>query len=83
MLENLEKLPQGIYRHFKGGNYDVQGVAVHSETGEHLVVYRPMYGDRKLTVRPLEMFTDHIEREKYSGPRFVLIMSNESGRREE
>lgn len=83
MPENLEKLPQGIYRHFKGNNYDVLGVAVHSETGEQLVVYRPMYGDRKLTVRPLEMFTDHVERGKYSGPRFVLVMSNESGLKEE
>ena len=43
-------LPTGIYEHFKGNKYDVQGVATHSESGELVVVYRPMYGDKNLWV---------------------------------
>lgn len=55
----------GVYRHFKGGFYYVEGVAAHSETGEKLVVYRQLYGDRQLYVRPLEMFLSETDREKY------------------
>lgn len=100
----------GIYKHFKGGEYEVYGVArngdiadaeftsiaQHSETAhvvclyiklalpapyfivtdliykEPLVVYRPLYGDRRLTVRPLSMWSEHVERDDYSGPRFVF-----------
>lgn len=49
-------LKAGIYRHYKGNLYEVSGVATHSETEEKLVVYRPLYGERGLWVRPLEMF---------------------------
>jgi hypothetical protein len=63
----------GVYRHFKGKDYLVIGVAVHSETGQELVVYRPLYGDYQLTVRPKAMFTEPIERDGYSGPRFKLL----------
>lgn len=63
-------LQAGIYRHFKGRLYCVYGVARHSETGEDLVVYRPLYGDRALTVRPLAMFTEQVSRDGYEGPRF-------------
>lgn len=52
MLEN------GLYRHYKGKHYEVIGVAKHSETGEELVVYRPLYGARGLWVRPLAMFNE-------------------------
>lgn len=55
----------GIYRHFKGQLYIVEGIASHSETGEQLVVYRQAYGERKLYVRPLEMFLSPVDREKY------------------
>jgi hypothetical protein len=71
----------GIYQHFKGGTYGVIGIAIHSETGEELVVYRPLYGDRRLTARSLSMFLEHIERDGYSGPRFKLVYSNQDGPR--
>lgn len=55
----------GVYRHFKGACYVVEGVAVHSETGEELVVYRQLYGERKLYVRPKAMFLSEVDRAKY------------------
>ena len=67
-------LPQpGIYRHFKGNEYEVVGVAKHSETLEPMVVYRALYGEGGLWVRPLSMWNEHVEREDYSGPRFVYM----------
>lgn len=63
----------GRYRHFKGNEYEVLGVATHSETHEPLVVYRPLYGAGGLWVRPLALFGDHVERDGYSGPRFVRL----------
>ena len=63
----------GRYRHFKGGEYEVYGVAKHSETGEELVVYRTLYGERGLWVRPLTMFEETVEREGKLQPRFIYI----------
>ena len=63
----------GRYRHFKGGEYEVYGVAKHSETGEELVVYRSLYGERGLWVRPLTMFEETVEREGKMQPRFKYI----------
>ncbi len=60
-----ELVENGLYRHFKGNLYLVEGVAVHSETGERLVVYRALYGERKLYVRPIELFLSTVDREKY------------------
>lgn len=54
-----------VYRHFKGDYYLVEDVARHSETGEELVVYRKLYGDGGLWVRPLSMFMEEVDREKY------------------
>ncbi|KPQ26545.1 DUF1653 domain-containing protein [Halomonas sp. HL-93] len=62
----------GIYRHYKGSLYEVLGTAQHSETEEPLVVYRALYGDYGLWVRPLEMFTENVIREGYNQPRFAL-----------
>ena len=62
----------GVYRHFKGKQYEVLGVARHSETLEDLVVYRPLYGERRLWVRPLAMFTERIEHEGRLTPRFTF-----------
>lgn len=56
----LPALAPGIYRHYKGERYQVYGVARHSETFEALVVYRPLYGEGALWVRPFEMFTGEV-----------------------
>lgn len=63
----------GKYRHFKGGEYRVLDMAKHSETQEDMVVYRALYGTGGLWVRPASMWDEHVERDGYSGPRFVRI----------
>ena len=62
--------PPGRYRHFKGGLYEVVGVARHSETDEPLVVYRPLSGDGGLWVRPVAMFAETVIHEGREVPRF-------------
>ena len=54
-----------IYRHFKGNLYKVEDVAIHSETGEEYVLYRAMYGDKNLWIRPKAMFLEEVDRKKY------------------
>ena len=66
-------LRPGKYRHFKGGEYQVQGIATHSETGEQLVVYTPLYGEGGLWIRPLLMFLEAVDRDGKQQPRFVYI----------
>lgn len=63
----------GIYRHYKGNEYEVIGVARHSETLEPMVIYRAMYGEREYWVRPLPMFIDEVMIENESRPRFRKI----------
>ena len=63
----------GRYRHFKGNVYQVLGSATHSETGEAMVVYRALYGEGGLWVRPAVMWSEWIARDVYSGPRFVFV----------
>jgi len=63
----------GRYQHYKGKYYVVFGVAKHSETEEELVVYRTDYGDKSLWVRPLTMFTESVEVNGVTTPRFRRI----------
>lgn len=67
------ELKPGKYRHFKGKEYELIGVARHSETLEPMVVYRAMYGDGGLWVRPAAMWNETVNREDYHGPRFQYI----------
>lgn len=66
-------LKEGLYRHYKGTYYEVIGVAKHSETLEEVVVYRPLYGERGLWVRPLEMFDGFLEN---GAKRFLYVGEN-------
>ena len=63
----MELQKNGIYKHFKGDYYIAEDIAIHSETREEYVVYRPLYGDtNKLYIRPKEMFLSKVDKEKYS-----------------
>ncbi len=66
-------LKPGKYRHFKGGEYELIGIAKHSETLEPMVVYRALYGEGGLWVRPASMWTEIVEKPGYTGPRFVYM----------
>ncbi len=63
----------GKYRHFKGREYEVLDIVRHSETEEELVLYRPLYGDYSLWVRPVAMFFDMKEQDGVPVPRFQFI----------
>lgn len=69
----MTTIKSGTYRHYKGNNYQVIDIATHSETLEQLVVYRPLYGEGKLWVRPLSMFTELITKDGKSIPRFEYL----------
>ena len=69
----MDGLKPGVYRHFKGNLYELVGLATHSETLEPMVVYRLLYGGRALWVRPAAMWTERVERDGYSGPRFAYV----------
>lgn len=73
----MDTLHPGFYRHFKGGLYQLIDIASHSETQEPMVVYRALYGERKLWVRPASMWNEWVERDGYAGPRFKRISSEE------
>ncbi len=66
-------IKKGIYRHYKGNLYQVIEVATHSETQEQLVVYRTLYGDYSMWVRPLEMFEESIQVDGQEVARFTFI----------
>lgn len=67
------KLRTGLYRHYKGADYEVLGVVRHSENEEELALYRPLYGERALWVRPLAMFTESVEVDGCVRPRFEWL----------
>lgn len=72
-LDPLPATPTGRYRHYKGGEYEVIGAARHSESLEPLVIYRPLYNDSGLWVRPHAMFFGDIEAGGKMQPRFARI----------
>ncbi|MFZ2950760.1 MAG: DUF1653 domain-containing protein [Desulfuromonadaceae bacterium] len=63
----------GRYRHYKGNEYEVIGIARHSETEEEMVVYRTLYGDHSLWVRPLGMFVENVPVDGVMVPRFERV----------
>jgi hypothetical protein len=72
-LPPLQETPLGLYRHYKGGQYEVIGTARHSETLEPMTVYRALYGAHGLWVRPAAMFTEQVLIEGVLQPRFVKV----------
>ncbi len=66
----MNPIPLGRYRHYKGKDYSVTGFARHSETGEVMVLYVPLYGEGGYWVRPLAMFTEEVEVNGKLVPRF-------------
>lgn len=63
----------GKYKHYKGNEYEVIGLAKHSETLEDLVVYKALYGEHGLWVRPLKMFVEDVDVDGAKTPRFMYI----------
>lgn len=70
---SIAMLKLGKYKHYKGKDYEVLGVAKHSETLEELVVYRKLYDDHGLWVRPLAMFVEDVEVNGQKVPRFKYL----------
>ena len=69
----MSEIKRGKYRHFKGNEYEVLYLAKHSETQEDLVVYKALYGDGEVWVRPAKMWNETVEREGKTFPRFTFI----------
>ena len=69
----MSTVKPGLYRHFKGNFYQVIGTARHSETLEELVVYRALYGERGLWVRPASMWNELVERDGRIVKRFTYM----------
>lgn len=70
ILPPLVTTPPGRYRHYKGGEYDVVGTVRHSETLEPMTLYRALYGEQGLWVRPAAMFEETVVIDGVSQPRF-------------
>ncbi len=76
MSDEFTHIKRGQYRHFKGNLYELVDVARHSETQEPMVVYRALYGEHGLWVRPLDMFFETVERDGSTKPRFEFIAAS-------
>jgi len=70
-----EQIKKGIYKHFKGNEYEVIGIGFHSETQEEFVVYKALYGEHKIWLRPVSMFLEEVDKPEigYRGPRFIYV----------
>jgi hypothetical protein len=79
-LQPLPSTPTGRYRHYKGNPYEVVGVVRHSETLEPLVLYRALYGESGLWVRPHAMFFGEVEVDGVLQPRFAFVGDQLPGR---
>ena len=73
----MDSIKKGIYRHYKGNLYDVIGIAKHSETLEEMVVYKALYGEGGLWVRPAKMWNDIIELPEKAVKRFEPVESEQ------
>ena len=73
----MSEIKVGKYRHFKGNEYEVIALATHSETGERMVVYRALYGDGGVWLRPAEMWNESVERDGKTYQRFTYIGEEE------
>lgn len=69
----MSEIKLGKYRHFKGNEYEVIGIANHSETLEKMVIYRALYGEKEYWVRPAEMWNEEITRDGKPFKRFEFI----------
>lgn len=69
----MNEIKLGKYRHFKGNEYEVIGVARHSETLEKMVVYRALYGEKEIWVRPANMWNEEITRDGKTFKRFEFV----------
>ena len=69
----MDEIRPGRYRHFKGNEYEVLFTATHSETGEQMVVYRALYGEGSVWVRPASMWNETVERDGKTFSRFTPI----------
>ena len=71
--EAVREIPCGRYRHYKGNDYEVTGIAIHTETGEAMVVYRPLCGQGVLWVRPASMWNETVTVDGRSCRRFCSL----------
>ena len=78
-LADLPALERGIYRHYKGGQYEVIGLARHSESGEAMVIYRPLYNSSGWWVRPWQMFTESVNVNGVQQARFSYQACQQNG----
>lgn len=69
----MNSIKLGLYKHFKGNKYEVIGIAKHSETLEEMVVYKALYGDGDIWVRPAKMWNETIQRDGKTFKRFEYI----------
>ena len=72
----MEFPPKGRYRHLKGSEYELLDFARHSETGEWMAVYRPLYGEGGLWVRPLAMWSEPVEKDGVTHPHRFTYLGN-------